>query len=601
MSAVTKSFSLKSATLILFILWLTLYFLGLGQTAITDPNEGYYVEAAREMVESGNWLVPHLNYQTYFSKPILTFWLIAVPYKLFGISEFSARIVFSLLALFLFMAVLSFTYRFRGARSALLAAIICATAPLMMIASRISPIDVELTCFLNVALFAWILDYVFQDRQFWPYFYIFMALAVLVKGPALLVVVLLSIAAFLFVDFLAHKRRVTAEDLKPRFRQIFLGSLIFLLIVLPWYVSIGLATDGLFLKVFFLYENLARFAGYTNLTHTNFYHYVPVLIFGFLPWIVFLPSAIKCLGQNLVNADRHSLGSQSARALSCLCCFAGVLLLVFSCSGTQLDTYILPAIPALSVVIGCYLNDACRQLTAKDNLGFSTFSVISRLVALLGVILLLSLPVLWLLPVTMPIKISILVVEFLLIIGALSQYWFIRKNRPFIALYTFCATTAITCILVFHIVCYLIEIAGQRDLKNLCLFYKKSEDHLLVFHAFKPSILFYTERPVDSFFRTDQLIVQSTQQKSDTGVFEKRKLLVFVSNQYLRLLKDVPQLKLKPLRRLGNWQILLVENAVFHKQPTLETAFKQKEIIKSMFSRENNWGPLTVPYTSGNP
>ncbi len=569
--------------------------------AVVDPNEGYYVEGAREMVESHDWLVPHLNYQTYFSKPILTFWLIAVPYKLLGISEFSARIAFSLLALCLFMAVLGFTSRLAGARSGILAAIICATAPLVMAASRISPIDVALTCFLNLALFAWILDYVFKDRQFWPYFYIFIALAVLVKGPALFLLVLLSIAVFLCVEFIANKRNVTAEDLKPRSRQIFLGSLIFLLIVLPWYVAVGVVTKGLFLKVFFLYENLARFAGYTNISHHNFFHYFPVLIFGFLPWIIFLPAAIKCLGQKFVMADRSLPGNQSARALACLCCFVGVLVLVFSCSGTQLDTYILPAIPALSVVIGCYLNDVCRALNAKENVGFSTFRVISMLVAVLGFILLLSLPMVWIVPVKMPIKVSIFVVASILSIGGLSQYWFIKIGRPFITLSIFCATTAITCILVFQIGCHLIDLAGQRDLKNLCLLYKKSDDHLLIFHAFKPSVLFYTERPVDSFFRTDQLIVQPIQQKSNPDVFDKRKLLVFVCNQYLPLLKEIPRLKLKLLEQQGNWQILLIENAVFNKQPTLETAFKQKELIYYLFTRKNNWGPLTVPYASGNP
>ena len=253
----------------------------MGKRLSQTPNEGYYVEAAREMVKLGDWITPHLNYQIYFSKPILTFWLIAVPYKLFGISEFSARIAFSLLALLLFTGVMLFGRRLAGVRCGILCAIICATAPLMMASSRISPIDVALTCFLSLALFAWILNYIFHDRRFWPYFYIFMALAVLTKGPAILLFVLISIAVFLLIDFIISERnslRSAAGDLiqKLETKHLILGCLIFSLLALPWYIAVGIVTKGLFLKVFFLYENLARFTGHTNFTGRHWYHYFPV-------------------------------------------------------------------------------------------------------------------------------------------------------------------------------------------------------------------------------------------------------------------------------------------------------------------------------------
>ncbi len=78
----------KRSMIILTAACLGLFFLGMSSFGVTDPGEGYYVEAAREMVESGDFITPHLNYQIYFSKPILTFWLMAIPYKIFGVSEF---------------------------------------------------------------------------------------------------------------------------------------------------------------------------------------------------------------------------------------------------------------------------------------------------------------------------------------------------------------------------------------------------------------------------------------------------------------------------------------------------------------------------------
>ncbi len=60
------------------------FFLGLGRPAITDRDEAYYAEAAREMVESGDWLTPHFNYEDRWQKPILYYWLTATIYQVDG-------------------------------------------------------------------------------------------------------------------------------------------------------------------------------------------------------------------------------------------------------------------------------------------------------------------------------------------------------------------------------------------------------------------------------------------------------------------------------------------------------------------------------------
>src|SRR5437899_12313401 len=69
-----------------------LFFLGLGTLGLTDRDEGSNAEAAREMVESGDWLTPTLNGTPRFAKPILIYWLIACSYLVFGESEFTARL-----------------------------------------------------------------------------------------------------------------------------------------------------------------------------------------------------------------------------------------------------------------------------------------------------------------------------------------------------------------------------------------------------------------------------------------------------------------------------------------------------------------------------
>ena len=69
------------------------FFLGLGRPAITDSDEGFYAEAAREMVESGDWLTPHFNYSDRWQKPVLYYWLTAATYLVAGPTELGCAVV----------------------------------------------------------------------------------------------------------------------------------------------------------------------------------------------------------------------------------------------------------------------------------------------------------------------------------------------------------------------------------------------------------------------------------------------------------------------------------------------------------------------------
>src|SRR4051812_39378764 len=81
----------RRQALILLALALLTFSLGLGRQAITDSDEGFYAEAAREMVESGDWLTPHFNYADRWEKPILYYWLTAATYTVARPGEAAAR------------------------------------------------------------------------------------------------------------------------------------------------------------------------------------------------------------------------------------------------------------------------------------------------------------------------------------------------------------------------------------------------------------------------------------------------------------------------------------------------------------------------------
>ena len=60
---------------------------------LIERDEARYGEIPREMVESGNWVLPQLNYEPYYDKPALLYRLCAISYELFGVSSWSARLV----------------------------------------------------------------------------------------------------------------------------------------------------------------------------------------------------------------------------------------------------------------------------------------------------------------------------------------------------------------------------------------------------------------------------------------------------------------------------------------------------------------------------
>ena len=78
-------------TVPLLLLAALTFFAGLGRGAITDSDEAFYAESAREMVASGDWITPYYNYEPRFQKPVLYYWLTRPPICA-GPTEFGARL-----------------------------------------------------------------------------------------------------------------------------------------------------------------------------------------------------------------------------------------------------------------------------------------------------------------------------------------------------------------------------------------------------------------------------------------------------------------------------------------------------------------------------
>ena len=119
---------MRRSILLLVLLSSITFLAGLGWPAIGDSDEAFYAEAGREMVELGDWLTPHYNYEYRFQKPILFYWLVAGSFATLGVGEAQARLWAGLAGIGLALATFAIGRRSHDESTGLLAGAIVATA-----------------------------------------------------------------------------------------------------------------------------------------------------------------------------------------------------------------------------------------------------------------------------------------------------------------------------------------------------------------------------------------------------------------------------------------------------------------------------------------
>jgi 4-amino-4-deoxy-L-arabinose transferase-like glycosyltransferase len=593
---------------ILAVACFSLFFLGMSTFGVTDPGEGYYVEAAREMVESGDFITPHLNYQIYFSKPILTFWLMAIPYKIFGVSEFSARIAFSFLATLLVFASYQVGRAFKSEFAGLFAGLAVASSPLIIAVTRLSPIDIAFTCFVDLAVFAFAMAALIDKKQWWWVFHAALALAVLTKGPAGLILFLAGTVAFLCLA------RPSVAQLKTWFHRLrpARGALIFWAIVLPWYFAIDAATKGLFLLVFFFYENFARFAGHTNLGKSTWWYYLPVIGYGFAPWIVFLPfaafgilkaqlsagfkprNASMAGAQDAAEDGMHSQSSDAKQLfLFYLLIWALSEFLFFSCSKTKMDTYILPSFAPFAVCIALKMEEWLQCIKNADLPKPKAADVLFKAAMLLGAILFVGGPIAAFLIFKAETlsKLTIACAAIVMALGLMGASRFYKKEKAEHAVACFALGFALAAGLCQPIGFQLGSKKRWDDLKLIAEHLQGKDADLAIFNTFKPAVMFYTQRGVDSFFHAHQL------KRKAPG--DSRQQLVIANDKVIDRLLGQPGINLKLLERSGEWAVYEAVGSKLEKNLTLEDVFTKPQAFEMAISGKGDWGPLTVPYAAG--
>ncbi len=336
---------------VILALSLAVCFFHLGSFGLWEPDEARYAEIAREMLQSGNLLVPHLNYVAYVEKPPLLYWMTTLSFWIFGVSEFAARLPVALSAIAGILATYFFALRAFGRRHAILAGAILATTPLYALMAQVLTTDMTLTALVTIATFSLYLHRNEGGRWCWIA-YVAMGLAVMTKGPVGAALPILSMLVWLALN---HELRGAIA----KFRAI-PGLLLTILIAAPWFVAMTIRLPG-FADFYFIGEHLRRVFE-TDYSHSEaFYFYVPVLAVGLMPWSLLVPFLTW-----------RAVPRNPARSYCVVA--ATVTVIAFSCASAKLIPYVLPAVPPLAVLIADGLAslawpsaDSCAALRVPDS------------------------------------------------------------------------------------------------------------------------------------------------------------------------------------------------------------------------------------------
>jgi len=353
------------------LFWLLLicavnFFAFLGGHSLWDVDEPNNAVCAREMWLAGNWWVPMFNGDYRFDKPILIYWLMMPLNALFGVNEWSARLPSAFAMTGLVAVTWAMSRRLISAAGLrlkeseselipLLAAGLLATALHMIVIARAAVPDPLLMLSMGFTLPALLIVYLEEKKSRSASMpglliaaYVAIGLGVLAKGPIAGLMPLLILVTFL----------ILMRDWKSwsLFRP-FKGAAIALLVAAPWYIAVGVLTQGEWLEGFIFRHNIERFTDPLQ-GHKGFPGlYIGTVLVGWFPWSGLLAAMVTFGAWRL-----KVLREQPLRLF--MLCWIGVYILFFSIARTQLPNYVLPLFPAAAMLMAfgwAGADDAIRQ------------------------------------------------------------------------------------------------------------------------------------------------------------------------------------------------------------------------------------------------
>jgi 4-amino-4-deoxy-L-arabinose transferase-like glycosyltransferase len=446
---------------------------GLGSYALVDQDEGRNAEVAREMAESNDYVLPHLNGLPYIDKPVLSFAAGAGAMELLGPTELAARTVPFLSTLATALLVGWVGARWYGRAAGWVAGIAAAAAPLPLAFSRIVILDSLLALLVTSALLAFHTAIearaARRPERFWTLIaWAAVGLGVLTKGPVALAVPLMVAAPY------ALWRRASWAVWNP------LGPLLMAVIIAPWVWFMEARLPG-YLKYVAITETWQRISSDELQRTQPWWYFLVIAGVGFFPW---WPLAL--------SRRRLDAGIDPRRVFSFL--WLLVPLVFFSISRSKLPQYILPLMPAIALLLASRWVPGFSLPRRTAVISLAGWGVLGIAMAGAGAGALRESRVppalLDVLPVPALLMAGLCLVS---IIGAVAALR--RENGPWLIATLSLPLVAIPVVL-FPVIEVMAELRSERALVKLVRTELPDETEVLGLESWRPSVSFYLQQPV---------------------------------------------------------------------------------------------------------
>ncbi len=514
-----------------------LFIFNLGGRDLWEPDETRYAVIAREMKETGNWILPHLNGEVYAEKPPLSFWLANL--SAFFVGENNAlanRLPSAMAGLIIVFVTFLFGERLFHLRAGFLSAMVLGTCILFPQLSRWVMLDSLFTLFFLLTLFFFHLGYEKEDRRRRYYLLagLFTGLAILAKGPA----AYLTLPIFLiFAGLQKNMKKFWCRDL-------LLGFLLSVIVVLIWWIPACWIGGKDYIRWILFKQAFGTYVeGGRHFHEEPFYFYFIRFPAEFFPWIVFLPTAFILGLRNKFGKGKEFL------FLSIWFLF---IFLFFTLSKGKKDNYLLPLYPAAALMVGTLWDHGFQSEGRKK--GFLPGLLLLTLLFFAGAFLfLLNIPQRLYPPLTDYSSIAVSVLFYLFVGSFLALLFFIKKKRwaPFVSL--------MIVFVLLHLHCSFLlprfdpqksaRAFSERILKRM-----EPGDELKTYSLKSNGLLYYTKKPY----------IESIQNKERFfEVFNSpQRVFVVIYPEALDRLEKETGVAFCPLERMvvANWKYVLISN-----------------------------------------
>lgn len=453
-----------------------LFFIMLGSRPLFVPDEGRYAEIAREMAVRGDYVTPYLNGIKYFEKPALFYWLGAAVIKLTGPSITAVRSINAVLAILGCLLTYLAGRKLYGRAAGMIASIILGTSSLYFVMAHMVSLDLPVSVFLAASLYGFLFA-VMEPENKNSRLYLYgaaaaAALAVLTKGLIGAVFPAMIAAAWL---------TIVGEWRQLKRLPVFSAFLVFLCIAAPWHMLV-MYRNPEFFHFYFIEQHFLRYTSMDVGHYQPAWFFIPTLLAGFFPWIVFLPQALAASMPRQLR-DRHQYASELF-----LIIWAMLIFVFFSFSKSKLIPYILPIMPALALLTGRYLADRLKAPSRGLIMGYAGLFLCSAIIAYL----------LWNISITVshPLNATIYLraSTLPLVAGAFCSLLFARQS-PRLAL----TTAMISAAMFLMITQGAIRFIDTRTVRPLAVTLKpllQPHDEVMTYNQYFQDLPFYLERQV---------------------------------------------------------------------------------------------------------